>query len=527
MKNDYKYGQGLLNASDKLFFTPKSLSPAEYVISLNLDIEKNIYSGIETIIWKNESQLAISRLRIDKGNILENNLIIEGISKENQLIYHENFIFIDLTEPLKYSENIEIKIKFSGEIPKSFHHDDDICKFYGYNPWHPKLWWDERICNNYKVVFESVTDGYKIFAVGEKNGNVYTEKNINNYYGFAVSKKMTAVSSEVRGINVTVVHYPEYKECAEFILEKSANAIDFFIDLVGLYPYKSYIVLPGSNKYMGGGNFSSGIVFVHNFEKYDPNDRRGYMDYYEGLIPHEIGHQYFWEYIPENEVPGWLGLGLSIALDREYTQFKTESKYFHKRMIDDYINCVNAGKNTTIIIPDEEIGKAFNGEDNEYGDNYHGDVCHGKSFAIMSMLIDLIGKNCYFDVMRHIFKEYAGKALYTPDFIKLCEEFSGINLDWFFSQWLKSNKALSYSLENITASESNGNYTVTVEVIRREALSVPVCVTAYFEDGSYQVQFTERLLNSQILTFTAKSKHIKIVFDPFEAYAMKKFTAID
>ena len=329
---NYVYGQGLLNSCDKLFFTPKDLSPAEYVISLDLDVENNIYSGAETIIWRNESKFGVSRLRLDRGNISENNLIIESISKENQLIYNGGLVFIDLAEPLKSGGEIEIKLKFSGEMPKSFHHGGDIREFYGYNAWHPKLWWDERICNNYKVTFESVTDGYKIFAAGEKNGNIYTKRNVNNYYGFAVSNKMTAVYKEIRGVNVTVVHYPDHKECAEFILEKSVDALDFFIDLLGFYPYKSYTVLPGSSEYFGGGNFSSGIVFVHNFEKYDPNDRQ-YLDYYEGLIPHEIGHQYFWEYIIENESPDWLGLGLSITLDREYTQFKTGSKYFHERMI--------------------------------------------------------------------------------------------------------------------------------------------------------------------------------------------------
>lgn len=515
---NYIYGQGILNTGNKLFFTPKKLSPAEYIISLDLDMDKNIYSGVVTIIWQNESQVSLNRLRIDRGGISENNLIIESISRENSLIYHNDFILIDLAEPIKCGERIEITIKFSAEMPKSFYHDDDIHEFYGYNSWYPKLYWDERICNSCKVTFESVTDGYQIFAAGEKNGGTYTEKNVNNYYGFAVSKKMTCVSAEVRGVSVTVVHYPEYKEAAEFILEKSVDALEFFIDLLGFYPYKSYTVLPGSSQYFGGGNYSSGIVFVHNFEKYDPNDRK-YMDYYEGLIPHEIGHQYFWEYVVENETPGWLGLGLSIALDREYTQFKTGSKYFHKSMIDEYMECVNAGKNTTIILPDEEISKAFRGE-NEYAKNYSGDVCHGKAFSIMSMLIDIIGKDCYFDVMRHVLKEYAGKILYTPDFIRACEEFSGISLSWFFNPWLKSNKVLSYALENITETESD-TYTITVEVAQKAALAAPVCVAAYSEDGSSQIQFTERLLNKQILTFSAASKYTKIIFDPFEAYAMK------
>jgi hypothetical protein len=525
-QKNYSYGQGMLKSPGSLFFTPKKLSPADYVISLKLDVESNIYSGVETIRWRNESHLPVKKLCIHKGRIAENNLIIEEINglspDKSRLTYHNDLILIDLNEPINQGGVFEIKLKFSGEIPKSFYHGGDIREFSRYYAWYPKLYWDERICADCKIIFESVTEGYQIFAAGEKNGNVYTEKNVANYYGFAVSSKMTSLSSQVRGINVEVVHYPEYKDCAKFILDKALDALDFFADFIGFYPYKSFTVLPGSAEYNGGGNFSSGIVFVHNFEKYDPNDR-GYMDYYEGLVPHEIGHQYFWESVIENENPGWLGLGLSISLDREYTQFKTGSKHFHRNMIDRYMEYVSQGKNTTLILPEEELIRVFSNEDNEYGTDFNGAVCHGKAFSIMSMLIDIIGKDCYFDVMRHVLKEYAGKVLYTPDFIRTCEEFSGIDLKWFFNQWLKTNKVLSYSLENITETECDGIYTVTAEVLQKEAIAVPVCAAVYFEDGSSQTVLTERLLNEQTLTFTSRSKYTQIIFDPFEVYAMKKF----
>ena len=521
----YIYGQGLFKSEQNLFITPKKINPANYTISVNIDVENNRYSGVLVISWQNGSQLPLKRLRINKGIIAESNFFIDEINNvppdKINLIYHENFVLIDLPEPVCYGDKFTIKTRFTADLPKSNLHEGDIFEFNSWAAWYPKLYWDEPIGNSYKITFENVTDGYEIFAVGEKNGNTYSENNIANYYGFAVSKKMTAISAEVRGVALTVVYYPEYKKCAEFILETVAGALQFFIDFIGFYPYKSFTVIPGSSEWYGGGNFSSGIVFVHNFEKYDPNDNN-YIEYYKALVPHEIGHQYFWEYVLENERPDWLGLGLSISLDREYSQFVTGVKSFHKRMTENYIEYVNENKNTTMILPEEEAGKALNGDNNEYGDNYHGNICHGKAFSIMSMLIDIIGKDCYFKVMRHILKNYGGRVFYTPDFINICEEISEMNLNWFFNQWLKSNKSLLYSLENITESETNGIYTLTVDVCQKDFLLVPVCVAAYFEDGSIQTIFTERLLNKQKLIFTAESKYTKIIFDPFETYAMRK-----
>jgi hypothetical protein len=520
---EYVYGQGLFASGQKLFFTPKNLNPAEYEISVNLDMENNRYSGLSIISWQNNSQLPITRLCINRGIIEKSNFVIEEINGAPpggcNLIYHDNFILIDLPEPLCYGGIFIIKTKFTAELPKSRLHEGDIFEFASWVAWYPKLYWDEPIGSTCKIALRSGTDGYQIFAAGEKNGDTYFEKNVANYYGFAVSKKMTAVSAKVCGVTVEVVHYPEYRQCAEFILETAVGALEFFIDFIGFYPYKSFTVIPGSSEWNGGGNFSSGIVYVHNFESYNPDDNN-YMDYYKALVPHEIGHQYFWEYVLENERPDWLGLGLSISLDREYSQFVTGIKSFHKRMTDSYIEYVNENKNTTLILPEEEANKALNGEDNEYGDNYHGNICHGKSFSVMSMLIDVIGKDCFFNVMRHILKNYGGRVLYTPDFIRMCEEFSGMSLNWFFNQWLKSNKSLSYSLSDITETENDGIYTVTAEVNRKDLLSSPVCAAAYFEDGSSQIKFTERLLSSQKITFTAKGKLTKIIFDPYKAYAM-------
>ncbi|MCL2416303.1 MAG: hypothetical protein FWD01_05760, partial [Defluviitaleaceae bacterium] len=205
-----------------------------------MDIDKGIYSGNETITWKNISPMPINELRIDMGNISEDDFVIEGIysgnkiilwqkispmptselrtdtgnmsenilnikdtSKENQSEHHGNFILICL-HAIECREEVKIKIKFSGKIPGSLFHGDDIHEFDRRNPWYPKLYWDEPIGNHYKITFESITEGYQILATGGKSTSdtniTYTEKHIANYYGFAVSKKMTSVSSEIRGV---------------------------------------------------------------------------------------------------------------------------------------------------------------------------------------------------------------------------------------------------------------------------------------------------------------------------------------
>jgi len=525
IQSNYIYGQGIINSNLKLFFTPKKLSPADYTIDVSLDIENNTYTGVETIVWQNESQLPINRFCIDRGIIATNDLTIEEINgtppDERQLLFHNRLILIDLPAPIVCGGQFTIKAKFSAQLPKSDYHEGDIFEFDSEIAWYPKLYWDEPTGNTYKVTFGNVTDGYQVFAAGEKTGNTYSEYNIANYYGFAVSKIMTSISAEVRGIAVTIVHYPKYREFAEFMLETATDALDFFIDFIGFYPYKSFTVIPGSQKWYGGYIFSGGIVYVHNFESYDPNNQK-FMDYFKAIVPHEIGHQYFWEYVIENESPGWLGLGLSMALDREYSQHKAGAKSFYKSLIDDYLEYVDTGKNTTITLSEEDARRALNDEDNEYGSDYNSHIRHGKSFSIMSMLIDIIGKDRFFNIMRHILNTHGGKPLYTPDFINICEEFSGISLNWFFVQWLKSNKSMSCSMGNITERGTDGAYTVTVDVCRNDSIAAPVCVAAYFEDGSSQTIFTERLLSKQKLIFTAKSKCTKIIFNPFETYAMAK-----
>ena len=64
-----------------------------------------------------------------------------------------------------------------------------------------------------------------------------------------------------------------------------------------------------------------------------------------------------------------------------------------------------------------------------------------KGGMIFHMLRYVAGEQPYDTIMRKLFQEYAGKPVSVADLRKLCEQVTGQQMTWFFSQWLDSTGA--------------------------------------------------------------------------------------
>ena len=61
-----------------------------------------------------------------------------------------------------------------------------------------------------------------------------------------------------------------------------------------------------------------------------------------------------------------------------------------------------------------------------------------KGAAILNMLRYAIGTDAFDGAMRTFAQKFALKPATVADFRSLCEQISGQQLGWFFSQWLNS-----------------------------------------------------------------------------------------
>jgi hypothetical protein len=177
----------------------------------------------------------------------------------------------------------------------------------------------------------------------------------------------------------------------------------------------------------------------------------------------------------------------------------------HERdMIGRYVQGVRQQLDTRMDrLPEEMDEVAF---------DYNNVVNHGKGFAVISALACTLGKPAFEAAYRRCLTEYKGQTLAVADFRRVCEEESGETLDWFFDQWVRTSRFLSYEISSHETVAAQGKYVTTARVRNLGTLTIPVPVTATFEDGSRQCQFTDRLCEqgSLVFTSTAPLKEMKV-----------------
>ncbi|MFC2085440.1 M1 family aminopeptidase, partial [Bacteroidota bacterium] len=488
---------------------PKS----KYIINAGIDITNKVIEGEETVTFINSSNRDIKIIAVDwliSGNStikismdgiplsLLNNDEVEVIS--SPLIY-------SLRKPLEPGEKIQLEIKFSSK--EIINNIDKIQS----TKWYPRLWWDGIYTfDSYKIQID-IPDGYELAIGGKLNESTGYYENVGvRTCGICLVKGVLKEQKFVDDIVITALFTEEGSECARLCLNTAYDAVNFYKEWLGFYPFKFLYIIPGASEPWGGYPFSSGIVVIHGQEKFD----KKLLLHWKWITAHEIGHQYWGEYVFDDSY-SWLWIGLGVYTDREYSIYKNFSTDKHTGMMSRYTRGIKNYLNTTADLTPAQIG--------ELDFDYNNVIKHGKGFSIVSALECVLGKELFIKIFKRCLSEYSGKYLRYRDFWRICEEESGENLEWFFEQWIRSNKYLSHKIVSQDCSPQNGEFISKIDIKSYGTLEMPVPIKAVFEDGSAQTKYTERLLEENQIIFKSKSKLTEAVIDPDNKLAMVEDTS--
>jgi len=197
-------------------------------------------------------------------------------------------------------------------------------------------------------------------------------------------------------------------------------------------------------------------------------------------------------------------IGLGVYADRAFMLAKGYGDQHERDMIQRYIQGTRDQLDTRMNrLPEERRKVDF---------DYNNVVNHGKGFGVISALACVMGKDTFESAYRRCLKEFKGRNLDVADFQHVCEEQSGEKLDWFFDQWVRTSRFLSYEITAQETSSEDRRCETTVKVRRLGTLRMPVPVTALFEDDSRQCLYTDRFLDECSLVFTSKTplKEVKL-----------------
>lgn len=374
--------------------------------------------------------------------------------------------------------------------------------------WYPCVYWGFETHDDYSVSLK-IPDGCVVGASGrlDATSGRYVIKGAKSF-GMVVARNHRELEAVSGDVTVRAI-FPEAAEaCARLLVDTAADAIGFYRERFGFYPYSSLTIVPGADDPMGGCPMATALVAIHGQARMGEKPE----SHWRWIAAHEIGHQYWGEWVLERDSPGWVWIGLGIYADRAYTLSRKLGNVHQRELMDKYLGGVAKDLDTTLAITPEKHAKiSF---------DYNNICTHGKGFSVISALACVLGHETFLKIEKRCLKDFAGRRMGAYDFQTVCEEESGMGLDWFFDQWVRSNKRLAYQVTSKDSKESQGKYVSRVEVTRMGTLSMPVPVQAVFGDGSKQTKFTGGALEREEVLFESTAALQDAVIDADGELAM-------
>lgn len=213
---------------------------------------------------------------------------------------------------------------------------------------------------------------------------------------------------------------------------------------------------------------------------------------YRGLLAHEIGHNWFYGMINNNET-------YRAMLDEGFTQFLTvwsleaidgkdifttpqkgyAGKYFmptavrNARCYDGFMMDAMAHERTEINVHSDGYNGAV-GQGGGYRNVYH------KTATMLYNLQYVLGDSLFQRAIKHYFNQWSFRHPYIEDFRNSIIDYTQVDLNWFFDQWIETSKVIDYKIYPLKQS-SEGKYWLKLK--RKEDMQMPLDISVYGKSG--------------------------------------------
>lgn len=221
----------------------------------------------------------------------------------------------------------------------------------------------------------------------------------------------------------------------------------------------------------------------------------GFDPFYRTLLVHEMTHNWFYGMAGSNET-------YRAFLDEGFTQFYTADTY---QQIDGpfSFNHIPQNKYEKLSFePMKEMDASIYNpyykyivmEQNDmplntHSDDFNGAIRHGGGYSLVyfktaTMLKNLeyvLGRKLFDESMSYYFNKWKFAHPYPEDFREAIIEYTKIDLNWFFDQWLETTKKIDYKISNVKR-KSNGIYQIKLK--RKGEMQMPIDFTIIDKNDS-------------------------------------------
>ena len=312
-----------------------------------------------------------------------------------------------------------------------------------------------------------------------------------------------------QGIPVDYYVYREDSSRAWPLFHVTPDMIDTYSRLTGVrYPWDKYAQTTVAD-FFGGMENVSATTLVDWLP-----DARAYRDrpwYQHDLIPHELAHQWFGDYVTTvNWANMWLNEGFAEFMPGQYWGTRLGPLAEQDYYANEYRSYLNIDRRRPMPL-------ASLGSNNIYP----------KGALVLEMLKQLLGPDRFWASVHTYLERHAFGGATSDDFRQAILEATGENLDWFWSEWVYQ---AGYPQLDVSAAYDSARQSLTLTVrqtqqdsLKPDSTGLKFTVPAVFRMplavrvGTAQGDVAQRLeLNAREQTVTiagVKSAPTMVVFD--------------
>lgn len=328
-------------------------------------------------------------------------------------------------------------------------------------------------------------------------------------FSLGVSDKFFLYSFEYNNIKINSYYLAGSRKSAEIAASSAVGLMKFYSSRFGEYPYREFNIVPS---YLGyGGVQSSNQIFIDTRVYKLPGFLSRYFDF---LIAHETGHQWFYNLIGSDE---YKEMFLDEGINSYWVLQYLEDKYGKDALVLELPKFISwlipnfSFRDSTIArylyLSKNGLGRPIIGELSSFQEpSSIFALTYGKGAAVLDMLRGQIGDEAFKGIMRRYTKEYRFKNISLAEFVSISNQEVGYNLDNFFEQWLKTNKTADFSVKSVAADK--------VVLENRGTIAMPVDTKIVYHDGRGFVERWDGEGETKVIPLNGKIRKVKI--DPQE-----------
>lgn len=339
---------------------------------------------------------------------------------------------------------------------------------------------------NFDKEYNVLSNGALVDSKNVKNNEKQWHYKINNRHSgyllmLAIDKYGIHKSYTANRTPIQFWYYPEHADKVEPTNRYSEKIIEFLESETGVnYPWGTYSQVMVQEFLYGAMENTSATVFGDFFN----TDARGYLDRNYVIVNcHEATHQWFGDLITaRNDGDHWLQESFATFYPGLFSGNLYGENEMHWYFRNNMNSALAAGLENSLPVRHSLGGTARH---------------YPKGASVLYMLQNVMGKENFRRGIKYYLEKHGFSGVETHDLIKSFVDATGMNMDWFFDQWIYRGGEPNYSVSTQTIGD---NYEFTIQQIHKQENTVklfkmPFDFALYLSDGSVirETQWIEKI----------------------------------